>query len=93
MDPPDPGPPVAQIPSRVSQNKILPLPNVCCRRGVRIRMGKERRILPSPRTYHRTIRNDQTLLSREEDIQILIKGCINNDRKAQESLYKRYYQA
>ena len=37
--------------------------------------------------------NDQTLLSREEDIQILIRGCISNDRKAQESLYKRYYQA
>jgi len=33
------------------------------------------------------------LLSREEDIQILIKGCLSNDRKAQESLYKRYYQA
>lgn len=33
------------------------------------------------------------MLSREEDIQILIKGCLNNDRKAQEHLYKRYYHA
>ncbi|HEY4062501.1 MAG TPA: RNA polymerase sigma factor [Puia sp.] len=33
------------------------------------------------------------MLSREEDIQILIKGCLNNDRTAQEHLYKRYYHA
>jgi RNA polymerase sigma factor (sigma-70 family) len=29
----------------------------------------------------------------EEDIQILIRGCLKNDRRAQEELYKRYYPA
>jgi RNA polymerase sigma factor (sigma-70 family) len=29
----------------------------------------------------------------EDDIQILIRGCLKNDRKAQEELYKRYYPA
>jgi RNA polymerase sigma factor (sigma-70 family) len=29
----------------------------------------------------------------EEDIQILIRGCLRNDRRAQEELYKRYYPA
>jgi len=33
------------------------------------------------------------LLSSEDDIQLLIGGCLKNDRKAQEHLYKRYYQA
>jgi RNA polymerase sigma factor (sigma-70 family) len=33
------------------------------------------------------------LLSSEDDIQILIGGCLKNDRKAQEGLYKRFYQA
>jgi RNA polymerase sigma-70 factor (ECF subfamily) len=33
------------------------------------------------------------LPSAEDDIQIVIKGCIKNDRKAQEQLYKRFYQA
>jgi RNA polymerase sigma-70 factor (ECF subfamily) len=28
-----------------------------------------------------------------DDIQILIRGCLKNDRKAQEELYKRYYPA
>jgi RNA polymerase sigma factor (sigma-70 family) len=31
------------------------------------------------------------LLSSENDIQILIRGCLENDRKAQERLYKRFY--
>ena len=29
----------------------------------------------------------------EEDIQLLIQGCLKNDRRAQEELYKRYYPA
>jgi RNA polymerase sigma-70 factor (ECF subfamily) len=29
----------------------------------------------------------------EDDIQIVIRGCIKNDRKAQEQLYKRFYHA
>jgi RNA polymerase sigma factor (sigma-70 family) len=29
----------------------------------------------------------------EDDIQILIRGCLKNDRRAQEELYKRYYPA
>jgi RNA polymerase sigma factor (sigma-70 family) len=29
----------------------------------------------------------------EDDIQILVKGCLRNDRRAQEELYKRYYPA
>jgi len=29
----------------------------------------------------------------EDDIQILVRGCLKNDRKAQEQLYKRYYPA
>lgn len=29
----------------------------------------------------------------EEDIQILIRGCLRNDRRAQEELYKRYFPA
>ena len=33
------------------------------------------------------------MLSSEDDIQILIGGCLKNDRKAQEHLYKRFYQA
>jgi RNA polymerase sigma-70 factor (ECF subfamily) len=33
------------------------------------------------------------LPSSEDDIQILIGGCLKNDRKAQEQLYKKFYQA
>ena len=33
------------------------------------------------------------MLSSDDDIQILIGGCLQNDRKAQEHLYKRFYQA
>lgn len=33
------------------------------------------------------------MLSSEDDIQILIRGCLKNDRKSQEELYKRYYAA
>jgi RNA polymerase sigma factor (sigma-70 family) len=33
------------------------------------------------------------LVSSDDDIQILIGGCLKNDRKAQEHLYKRFYQA
>ena len=33
------------------------------------------------------------MLSLEDDIQILIDGCLKNDRKAQEHLYKRFYKA
>jgi RNA polymerase sigma factor (sigma-70 family) len=29
----------------------------------------------------------------EDDIQILVRGCLKNDRRAQEELYKRYYPA
>jgi RNA polymerase sigma factor (sigma-70 family) len=29
----------------------------------------------------------------EDDIKLLIRGCLKNDRKAQEELYKRYYPA
>lgn len=29
----------------------------------------------------------------DDDIQIVIKGCIKNDRRAQEQLYKRFYHA
>ena len=31
--------------------------------------------------------------SSEDDIQILIGGCLKNDRKAQEQLYKKFYHA
>jgi RNA polymerase sigma-70 factor (ECF subfamily) len=31
------------------------------------------------------------LYSSEDDIQIIIQGCLKNDRKAQEELYKRFY--
>ncbi|HEY4205513.1 MAG TPA: RNA polymerase sigma factor [Puia sp.] len=31
--------------------------------------------------------------SAEDDMQIVIRGCIKNDRKAQELLYKRFYHA
>jgi RNA polymerase sigma factor (sigma-70 family) len=33
------------------------------------------------------------LYSAEDDIQIIIRGCLKNDRRAQEELYKRYYPA
>ena len=33
------------------------------------------------------------MLSTEDDIQILIRGCIGNDRKAQEKLYRKFYPA
>jgi len=33
------------------------------------------------------------LYSREDDIQIIIQGCLKNNRRAQEELYKRYYPA
>jgi len=33
------------------------------------------------------------LPSAEDDIQIVIRGCIKNDRRAQEQLYKRFYHA
>jgi RNA polymerase sigma factor (sigma-70 family) len=33
------------------------------------------------------------LLSEEDDIQIVIRGCLKNDRKAQEQLYRRFYHA
>lgn len=33
------------------------------------------------------------MYSREDDIQIIIRGCLKNDRRAQEELYKRYYPA
>jgi RNA polymerase sigma factor (sigma-70 family) len=33
------------------------------------------------------------LYSSEDDIQIIIRGCIKNDRRAQEELYKRFYPA
>ncbi|HVU56030.1 MAG TPA: RNA polymerase sigma factor [Puia sp.] len=33
------------------------------------------------------------MASAEDDIQIVIRGCIKNDRKAQEQLYKRFYHA
>ena len=33
------------------------------------------------------------MFSSEDDIQILIGGCLKNDRKAQQHLYKRFYQA
>jgi RNA polymerase sigma factor (sigma-70 family) len=33
------------------------------------------------------------LYSSEDDIQILIGGCLQNDRRAQEELYKRFYPA
>ena len=33
------------------------------------------------------------MLSREDDIQILIRGCLRNDRKAQEQLYRKFYPA
>jgi RNA polymerase sigma factor (sigma-70 family) len=29
----------------------------------------------------------------DDDIQIVIRGCLNNDRRAQEELYKRFYPA
>jgi RNA polymerase sigma-70 factor (ECF subfamily) len=33
------------------------------------------------------------LPSEEDDIQIVLRGCLNNDRKSQERLYKRFYHA
>ncbi|HEV2483387.1 MAG TPA: RNA polymerase sigma factor [Puia sp.] len=33
------------------------------------------------------------MYSREDDIQIIIQGCLKNNRRAQEELYKRYYPA
>jgi RNA polymerase sigma factor (sigma-70 family) len=33
------------------------------------------------------------LYSSEDDIQIIIQGCLKNDRRAQEELYKRFYPA
>ncbi len=33
------------------------------------------------------------MFSTGDDIQIIIRGCLNNDRKAQEELYRRFYPA
>jgi RNA polymerase sigma factor (sigma-70 family) len=33
------------------------------------------------------------LYSPQDDIQIIVQGCLRNDRRAQEELYKRYYPA
>ena len=33
------------------------------------------------------------MYSAEDDIQIIIRGCLKNDRRAQEELYKRFYPA
>lgn len=33
------------------------------------------------------------MYSSEDDIQIIIQGCLKNDRRAQEELYKRFYPA
>ena len=33
------------------------------------------------------------MYSSEDDIQIVIRGCLKNDRRAQEELYKRFYPA
>ena len=33
------------------------------------------------------------MYSSEDDIQIVIRGCLKNDRSAQEELYKRFYPA
>ena len=33
------------------------------------------------------------MFSSEDDIQITIRGCLNNDRRSQEKLYKQYYPA
>lgn len=33
------------------------------------------------------------MFSSEDDIQITIRGCISNDRRSQEELYRRYYPA
>ena len=33
------------------------------------------------------------MYSSEDDIQIIIRGCLKNDRRAQEELYKRFYPA
>ncbi len=33
------------------------------------------------------------MLSGQEDIQIIIRGCLSNDRRAQEQLYKMFYHA
>ncbi len=55
---------------------------------IQVQYGNESKMSKIQKTVGR-----RALYSSDDDIAILIRGCLRNDRRAQEELYKRFYPA